>query len=113
MKKILSVMLLLAALFLIPSYSHSSTLGTVRMSLIEGDVQVYTEDTSEWVAAAINMPLKEGDRIWVPGDGRAELQLNDGTSLRLSEDSSLEILRTEGRSFQFYLTWLGYYFKIH
>ena len=103
MKKILSVMLLLAALFLIPSYSHSSTLGTVRMSLIEGDVQVYTEDTSEWVAAAINMPLKEGDRIWVPGDGRAELQLNDGTSLRLSEDSSLEILRTEEHSFQFYL----------
>ncbi|MFH0932700.1 MAG: DUF6600 domain-containing protein [Nitrospirota bacterium] len=103
MKKIIPVMLLLAALFLIPSYSHPSTLGAVHLSLIEGDVQINTEDTSEWFAAAINMPLKEGDRIWVPGDGRAEIQLNDGTSLRLSEDSSLEILRTEGRSFQFFL----------
>lgn len=92
MKKIIPVVLLLAALFLIPSYSHSSILGAVHMSLIEGDVQINTEDTSEWVAAAINMPLKEGDRIWVPGDGRAELQLNDVTSFRLSESSSLEIL---------------------
>jgi hypothetical protein len=103
MKKIIPLMLLLVALFLIPVYSYSATLGTVRLSLLEGDVQIYTEDTSEWVAAAINMPLKEGDRIWVPEGGRSEIQLNDGSSLRLSENSSLDILRTEGRSFQFFL----------
>jgi len=104
MKKIMPLMLLMAALSLIPSHSYSSSLGTIRLSFIEGDVQIYTEDTSEWVAATINMPLRDGDRIWVPQKGRAELQLNDGSSLRLNEDSSLEILRTEIHSFQFYLS---------
>jgi len=103
MKKIIPLIFILAALFLIPSYSYPSSLGGVHLSLIDGDVQIYTEDTAEWVAADINMPLRDGDRIWVPGEGRAELQLNDGSSLRLTEDSSLDILRTEGRSFQFFL----------
>ncbi|HYA11925.1 MAG TPA: DUF6600 domain-containing protein [Thermodesulfovibrionales bacterium] len=103
MKKIIPLIFILAALFLIPSYSYPSSLGGVHLSLIDGDVQIYTEDNAEWVAADINMPLRDGDRIWVPGEGRAELQLNDGSSLRLTEDSSLDILRTEGRSFQFFL----------
>jgi hypothetical protein len=103
MKKILTSMLLLTALFFIPSYSYPSNLGMVRLSLMEGDIQIYTEDTLEWVGAAINMPLREGDRMWVPERGRAEIQLNDGTSIRLSESSSLDILRTEDHSFQFYL----------
>lgn len=85
MKKIIPLMLLLAALFLVPSYSYPSSLGAVHLSLIDGDVQIYTEDTSEWIAADINMPLKDGDRIWVPEGGRTELQLSDSSSLRLSE----------------------------
>lgn len=95
--------MLLAALFIIPSYSYSADLGAVQLSLIEGDVQIYTEDTSDWVAAAINMPLREGDRIWVPEGGRAELLLNGGTALRLRENSAIDVLRIEDHSFQFYL----------
>jgi hypothetical protein len=103
MKKRIIVMIFLAALFMIPSYSYSSDLGMVCLSLIEGDVQINTEDTGEWVAAVINMPLQEGDRIWVPQEGRAELLLSDGTALRLSENSALDMLRIEDHSFQFYL----------
>jgi hypothetical protein len=50
------------------------------------------------------MPLVEGDRIWVPEGGRTEIQLRDGTFLRLDENSALEILTIESESFQFYLT---------
>jgi len=103
MKKRITVMIFLAALFIIPSYSYSSDLGAVRLSLIEGDVQIRTEDTGDWVAAAINMPLSEGDRIWIPQGGRAELLLSDGTAVRMRENSSLDILRIEDHSFQFYL----------
>jgi hypothetical protein len=103
MKNILTSFILLAALFIIPSYSYSASLGAVRLSLVEGDVQIHTEDTSEWVGAVINMPLREGDRVWVPEEGRAELLLNDGTAIRLSENSSLDILRIEDHSSQFYL----------
>jgi hypothetical protein len=50
------------------------------------------------------MPLVDGDRIWIPEGGRTELQLRDGTFLRLDENSALEILTVEKDSFQFYLT---------
>jgi len=103
MKKLIKLIIFLIALFIIPSYSYSANLGAVRLNLIEGDVQILTEDTGDWAAAAINMPLQEGDRIWVPQDGRAELLLSDGSALRLRENSSLDILRIEDHSFQFYL----------
>jgi hypothetical protein len=91
-------------LSLLPAYSYSSTLGSIRISLIEGDVQIKPEDTSVWVPASINTPLLEGDELWVPGGGLVELQLKDGSYVRLNENSSLQILRIDGNSFQFYLT---------
>ena len=103
MKKIITSILFLAALFIMSSFSYSANLGEVRLSLVEGDVQIYTEDTSEWVGAVINMPLRGGDRIWVPEEGKAELLLIDGTSLRLRENSALDVLRIEDHSSQFYL----------
>jgi hypothetical protein len=102
--KILGHIMILFLLLLIPAYSYPSTLGSLRISLIEGDVQIRMEDTGEWVPASANMPLVEGDRIWVPEGGRTELQLKDGTLLRLDEESALEILALEDLSFQFYLT---------
>ena len=102
--KILKYVVLAFMLLYFPSYSSGSTPGSLHISLIEGDVQVRTEDTGEWVPASINMPLFDGDRIWIPEGGRTELQLRDGTFLRLDETSALEILTIERDSFQFYLT---------
>ena len=51
---------------------------------LEGDVQVKTEDTAEWLPASINMPLLNGDQIWVPENGRAELMFNTGQSYGLT-----------------------------
>jgi hypothetical protein len=102
--KIYKLIIIALILFLLPVYAYSSNLGSLRISLIQGDVQVKTEDTSEWVPASINMPLRDGDRLWVPESGRSELQLRDGTYMRLDENSSLEILTIGDDSFQFYLT---------
>ena len=102
--KTFKVIMLISSLLLFPVFSHSQTLGDVRISLIDGDVQIRTEDTDDWVPASINMPLREGDRIWVPEGGKTELQLRDGTYLRLDEKSALEILTLDKDSFQFYLT---------
>ena len=102
--RILKYLVLAFILFYFPTFSSGSTLGSLRISLIEGDVQVRIEDTGEWVPASINMPLMDGDHIWVPEGGRTELQLRDGTFLRLDENSALEILTVEKDSFQFYLT---------
>jgi hypothetical protein len=102
--KIARLFILIAILMLLPAYSYSSPLGQLRISLIEGDVQILTEDTEDWVLASINMPLRDGDQIWVPEGGRAEIQINDGSILRLDEQSALEILTIEKDLAQFYLT---------
>lgn len=96
-------------LFLFPSPSSSfpspsSTPGDLRISFLSGDVQVRTGDTSEWIPASINMPLLDGDSVWVPEGGRAALQMRDGTYVRLEEKSSMDILTLEGDSSQFYLS---------
>jgi len=102
--KIFKYILVISIFLLLPVYSYPSTLGSIRLSLMDGDVQISTEDTEDWVPASINMPLRDGDRIWVPEGGKTELQLRDGTLLRLDENTSLEILTVEKDTYQFYLT---------
>ena len=77
--KRMKVILLVMAVLLLPVYAHSATLGNVRISFLEGDVQMRTTDTGDWVPAAVNTPLDEGDELWVPEGGRMEFQLNTGT----------------------------------
>lgn len=101
--KTFRAIMLISLLFLCPAFSHSQSLGDLRISLIKGDVQIRTEDTGDWVPVSINMPLREDDRIWVPEGGRTELQLRDGSCVRLDEESALEILTINGDSSQFYL----------
>ena len=80
---------------LFPSLGHTSQPGDMYLRFLEGDVQVKTEDTAEWLPASINMPLIDGDQIWVPENARAELMLRDGTIVRLDRNSYLEILTSE------------------
>jgi hypothetical protein len=87
----------------LPSYAVADDLGELRISLIDGDVQIITEDTREWVPATINMPLRGGDRIWVPEGARTEIQARNGSVVRLDQGSSLVILTIEQDSVQFYL----------
>ncbi len=101
--KTMKWILFIVAIIFFPTWSHPSNLGTLRISLIEGDVQINTEDTGGWAPASLNMPLQDGDRIWVPEEGRAELQLRDGTVLRLDERTALDILTLDQDSYQFYL----------
>lgn len=50
------------------------------------------ENDAEWTAATINLPLRPGAQIWVADGGRAELQFDDGSLLRLG-DGALVTLR--------------------
>lgn len=96
-------MFILTVFILLPSMAFSSLTGEIRLSLIEGDVQVRPGDTEEWFPASINTPVLEGDRLWVPDRGRLEMQLRDGSILRLNENTSLDVLRIEDGSLQFYI----------
>ncbi|MDD5757516.1 MAG: FecR domain-containing protein [Desulfobulbaceae bacterium] len=96
--------LLLLFFLLVPNVAATAGLGELRLSLIEGDVQIKTADTQDWSAAVINFPLKAGDQIWVPDRGRAEVKSRRGSIVRLAEKSALDILTVENDALQFYLS---------
>src|SRR3990172_3983512 len=102
--KILKAVMIVIVLLLAPAYALSANLGYMRISLIEGDVQIKTPDTEDWGLVSVNTPLAEGDQVWVPQGGRVELQLNSGTYIRLNESSALQILSMDKDSSQFYLS---------
>ncbi|RPJ06500.1 MAG: hypothetical protein EHM36_06890, partial [Deltaproteobacteria bacterium] len=84
--------------------SPSSTLGNLRLSLLEGDIQIKTVDLGDWAPASINIPLKEGDELWVPEAGRLEIQVMPATYVRLDQGSSLAVMRVDKGAEQVYLT---------
>ncbi|HSE15174.1 MAG TPA: FecR family protein, partial [Candidatus Deferrimicrobium sp.] len=102
--KVFGWMSLAVAMLLSPLHSEATPLGGMRVNLIQGDVQVKIADTGEWVPASVNMPLVEGDELWVPGGSRAAIQTNRGDYVRLDEGTALQILRMDLDSYQFYLT---------
>jgi hypothetical protein len=102
--KILKTVMISTMLLFVPAYAFSAELGYMRVSLIEGDVQIKTPDAGEWGLASINGPLAEGDQVWTPQGSRAELQLNNWTYIRLDQDSALQILSMGRDSSQFYLS---------
>ena len=83
--------------------AHARPLQDIYLRLVTGDVQVKTTDTEGFVPAAINTPLSEGDRIWVPQGARTELRLSDGSVVRLDGNSALDVLSSDRGVFQFYL----------
>jgi hypothetical protein len=102
--KILKVVMAAVVLLFMPVYAFSANPGWMRISLMEGDVQVKTPDAGDWGLASINGPIMEGDQVWVPEGGRVELQLNSGTYIRLDQNSALQILSMDRDSSQFYLS---------
>jgi len=93
MKRIL--WLCLAVVLLVPSYSRAGVIGPARVSLAAGDILFRTPDSGEWLPASINTPLEEGDALWCPEGSRAEIQLPDGSLVRLDEGAQLDLLANE------------------
>ncbi|PYV42297.1 MAG: hypothetical protein DMG06_14500, partial [Acidobacteria bacterium] len=65
----------------------------VRASLVEGDVTYLRSDLDRWVDLGVNTPILEGDKIWLGRDGRAEIEFEDGSTVRLAQNSVIEFTR--------------------
>jgi hypothetical protein len=104
--KIVKAVLIVAVLIFVQAYAFSAFagLGYMRLSYLEGDAQIMTTGAGQWGLLSINTPIGEGDQIWVPQDGIAELQLNTGSYIRLDGNTSLQILSMDDDSSQFYLS---------
>jgi hypothetical protein len=76
------------------------TARAVRLSNVEGQVQLAQGDTVLASQALANTPLFEGTRITTADEGRAEIQFEDGSVARISPNSSLtlSVLRQDGNA---------------
>jgi Family of unknown function (DUF6600)/FecR protein len=61
----------------------------VRLSYVEGDVQIARPDQQGWQKAFINMPLKQDFAI-ATTNGRAQIEFENGTTAYLAENSVLQ-----------------------
>lgn len=66
-----------------------------RLSHVEGGVEVLQGDQTAFEQAVPNMPLAEGSRVQTGGDGRAEVQFENGSVARLTPKSSMTIMKIE------------------
>ena len=85
--------LALAAVPPAPAYDYTYS-RVVRLSLVDGDVQVarpQNEDQGDaaWELAVVNVPIQQGYSI-ATGQGRAEIEFESGATARLAENSLLQ-----------------------
>jgi len=88
----LGVLFALTVLFLsisVPSFADSQA-RIVRLSQVDGDVQVDRNVGKGYEKAFINLPLTQGFKVRSGSDGRAEVEFEDGTTLRITPGTTIE-----------------------
>jgi hypothetical protein len=91
--KMLAMWAVLAAAFLVVSASAESKARIVRLSEVEGTVQLDRTTGDGFDKAFINLPVMEGSRLKTGKDGRAEVEFEDGSSLRLAPNTQVDFTR--------------------
>src|SRR5579864_1532573 len=78
---------LLCLLSAIPALSDSHV-RIVRLSMVEGSVKV-DRGTGQFEKAITNLPIAQGMKLRTGDDGRAEVEFENGSTVRLAPDSSV------------------------
>jgi hypothetical protein len=89
------ILIFLVTILVIPAVALAGLIGPARVVLAEGDVTFRSPDAAEWLPVSINTPLDEGDVLWVPSGSRSEIQLADGTVIRVDGGSQLDLIAIE------------------
>ena len=93
MIRIVLIFLLLA--LAVPLCAVAGVISPARIQFIDGDVMFRSPDLDEWLPATVNTPFDEGDTIWAPPGCRTEIQLGDGSIVRLDGGSQLDLIALE------------------
>jgi hypothetical protein len=95
---VLGLALLLASTVTLQAQQPDPNMRAARLSYVEGAVRVSQGNQVLADPALVNTPLFEGSEIAANEDGKAEIQLDDGSVVRISPNSSLKIavLRQDG-----------------
>src|SRR5438876_3005701 len=80
---------LACALLAVPALADSQA-RIVRLSDVEGTVQIDRNIGQGYEKAFLNMPITEGAKLWTRDDGRAEIEFEDGSVVRITPNTKVE-----------------------
>ncbi len=77
--------------------SSEAPIRLARICYVEGNVRWRTSADNDWSFASNNLPVRQGAQIWIERKGRAELQFDDGSMLRLGSNAlvTLQLLYSD------------------
>jgi hypothetical protein len=93
LRKTLMILAALLSVFLVASASAESKVRIVRLSEVQGSVKIDRAAGQGFEKAFMNLPLVEGAKLKTGNDGRAEVEFEDGSVLRLAQDTEVEFPR--------------------
>lgn len=79
----------LAGWLAVPSFADSQA-RIVRLSQVDGDVQIDRNTGQGYEKAFLNLPVTQGTKLRTGADSRAEIEFEDGSTLRLTPGSVVE-----------------------
>ncbi len=92
-KGFILLLLLVLALLLVPFVHGEDEPGShariVRLSFVVGHVQIAHQQGGGYENATMNVPLVQGDQLRTGNDGWVEVQLENGSTIRLAPESDL------------------------
>ena len=74
-----------------------------RLNYLSGSVSFRPGTVDEWMAATLNYPVYNGDRLWADRGARTELHIGS-TALRMDSETALAVLNLDDRMVQLGLT---------
>src|SRR6202790_3905119 len=75
-----------------PQQAQPGDPGAARISFLHGDVSTQHSGSTDWAAATVNTPVVSGDHISTGQNARAEIQLDHANILRLSDQSTANVV---------------------
>jgi hypothetical protein len=72
-----------------------------RLSYLEGDVSYWRQGSDDWVKARTNLPLAEGDALYVGRRASVEVQFDNRSFVRANESSLVSLLNQDTDYLQF------------
>lgn len=84
------LLILASVLLAAPSFADSQA-RIVRLSDVQGDVQIDRNTGQGFERALLNLPITQGAKLQTGDDARAEMELEDGSTLRITPKSIVDV----------------------
>src|SRR5450759_3466279 len=83
------VLLVLTLMVSAPAWADSEV-RIVRLSLVDGPVQLDRAHGQGFERAIMNMPITNGMQLWTRENSRAEIEFEEGSSIRVTPGTKVE-----------------------